>query len=265
MLEILQYGFMVRALMAGAVIGTIAPIIGTFLVSKRYSLMADSLAHISLAGVAVGLMISVYPVLTALIAAVIAAIVIELLRTEKRVSGELSLAMFLSGGLAIAVVLIGLAGGFNADLFSYLFGSITTVQQTDVWVITALGTVVLAVMYVFYEELLYVSFDEEAARVSGVPVRLTNVILVVLTAVIVSVSMRIVGVLLIGALMVIPVVTAMQVARSFRQTITMASVFGLGSTLLGLVLSYYLDLAAGGTIVVLSLVVFSFTMLISRK
>lgn len=265
MLEIFQYSFMVRALIAGAIIGIIAPVIGTFLVSKRYSLMADSLAHISLSGVALGLILGIYPVYTAIVAAVFAAIIIERLRTEKKVSGEVALAMFLSGGLAIAVVLIGLARGFNVDLFSYLFGSITTVREIDLWIIGLLGLLTLVILYFFYEELLYISFDEEAATVSGIPTKLTNLILVTLTAVTVSLSMRVVGVLLIGALMVIPVVAAMQVARSFKQTISFSIGFGLFSTIAGLVLSYYLDLAAGGTIVVLSLLIFSITALLHKK
>jgi len=257
MSEIFQYNFMVRALLAGIIVGIVAPTIGTFLVSKRYSLMADSLAHISLAGVAVGLIAGIYPVYTAIAASVGAALIIEKLRTDKNVSGEVALAMFLSGGLAIAIVLIGIAKGFNVDLFSYLFGSITTVRETDIWVILALGIATIFITYFFYEELLYISFDEEAAKVSGIPTKLTNLILVVLTAVTVSLSMRIVGVLLIGALMVIPVVAAMQVARSFKNTIIWAISFSIFSVIGGLILSFYLNLAAGGTIVVLSLLIFA--------
>jgi zinc transport system permease protein len=218
--------------------------------------MADSLAHISLAGVALGLLFGVYPVYTAILAAVVTAIIIERLRTERGVSGEVALAMFLSGGLAIAIVLIGLAKGFNVDLFSYLFGSITTVRAVDLWIISSLGIITLITIYFFYQELLYVSFDEEAAQVSGIPTKLTNLILVILTAITVSLSMRIVGTLLIGALMVIPVVAAMQIARSFKQILFFAIMFSLFATITGLTLSYYLNLAAGGTIVVLSLIVF---------
>lgn len=256
MLEIFQYGFMVRAFIAGSIIGVIAPVIGTFLVSKRYSLMADSLAHISLSGVAIGLLVGIYPVYTAIIAAIVAAVIIEYLRVKRQVSGEIALAMFLSGGLAVAIVLISIAKSFNVDLFSYLFGSITTVRTVDLWIILLLGLFTLLTIYFFYEELLYVSFDEEAAYVAGVPVKLTNTILVVLTAITVSLAMRIVGILLIGALMVIPVVSAMQISRSFKQTIFLSSLLGVFSTTTGLVISYYLDLPSGGAIVVLTLVIF---------
>ena len=264
-LEIFHYSFMVRAFIAGSVIGIIAPLIGSFLVTRRYALMADSLAHISLAGIAVGLLIGVYPVYTALLVTIVSAIIIEWLRSERKISGEIALAMFLSGGLAVAIVLISLARGFNVDLFSYLFGSITTVRNIDLWVMGILGLTVMLTVYFFYEEFLYISFSEEAAKVSGIPVRMLNIVLVVLTAITVSLSMRIVGLLLIGALMVIPVVTAMQIAKSFIQTILYAACFGIISVLSGLFISYYADLAAGGTIVVVSLILFGLTSIVAGR
>ncbi|MBI4991406.1 metal ABC transporter permease [Candidatus Gottesmanbacteria bacterium] len=265
MLEIFQYSFMVRAFIAGIVIGIIAPLIGNFLVARRYSLMADSLSHMSLAGVAIGLITGIYPIYTAMIVAVAGSIAIELLRTEKRISGEVVLAMFLSGSLAIAIVLISFARGFNVYLFSYLFGSISTVREIDLWIISGLGLVVLTVIFFFYKELVYIAFDEEAAKVSGVKVRLLNIVLVILTAVTVSLSMRIVGALLIGALMVIPVVAAMQLRKSFKQTVLFAIMFGLISVISGLFISYYLNLAAGGTIVVLALALFGVTIILNKS
>ncbi len=256
MLEIFSYSFMIRALIAGGIIGVIAPLIGSFLVAKRYSLMADSLAHVSLAGVAVGLLLNVSPVLTAVIVSTITALVIERLRSQRGISGETALAMFLSGGLAIAIVLIGLGKGLSVDLFSYLFGSITTVTSTDIWIVASLGLLVLAITAALYRQLLYIAFDEEAAQVSGVPVSLINSLLIVMTAITVSIAMRIVGVLLIGALMVIPVVAATQFKRSFLLTILIAVGISLTSVGGGLLLAYYFDLAAGGTIVVWSLIIF---------
>lgn len=264
MLDIFQYSFMVRAFIAGGIIGIIAPIMGTFLVAKRYSLMADSLAHVSLAGVAIGLLLGIYPVYTAILVAVITAMVIERLRTQRGVSGEVALAMFLSGGLAISIVLIGLGKGFNVDLFSYLFGSITTVQQTDLWVIGALGLIILSTVLLLYRQLVYIAFDEEAALVSGVPTQFLNGILMVLTAITVSVAMRVVGVLLIGALMVIPVVTAMQLRLSFQRTILAAVGLSLLAVISGLFFSYYLNLASGGTIVVIALIIF-FLMILAKR
>ena len=264
MLEIFNYSFMIRAFLAGGLIGIIAPVIGTFLVAKRYSLMADSLAHVSLAGVALGLLLGIYPVYSAIAVSILTAVVIEKLRTKRGVSGEVALAMFLSGGLAVAIVLLGLGKGFNVDLFSYLFGSITTVKAIDLWVIGILGAVVLTTIFAFYKEFVYLSFDEEAAQVSGVPTATLNIVLMVLTAITVSVAMRVVGVLLIGALMVIPVVTSMQLRQSFQKTIFFAVLFSLVSVAGGLFLSYYLNLASGGAIVVLSLGIFLTTSLLSK-
>ena len=265
MLEIFQYSFMIRAFIAGAVIGIIAPLIGSFLVTRRYALMADSLSHIALSGIAIGLLTGIYPIYVALLVTIASAIVIEYLRTKRKISGEIALAMFLYGGLALAIVLISFARGFNVDLFSYLFGSITTVRMTDLWVIGTLGLSVIIAVYFLYEELLYVSFSEEAAKVSGIPTGALNTILVVLTAITVSLSMRIVGLLLIGALMVIPVVSAMQVGKSFVQTIFYAVFFGLTSVVFGLFASYYFNLAAGGTIVMFSLLIFTLASFLNRK
>src|SRR3989304_257840 len=180
--EILQYGFMQRALLAGAMIGTIAPVIGVFLVLRRLSLIADTLAHVALAGVAVGLLLGAYPVAGALVAALLGAVGIERLRTVGRLSGETALAIFRAGGLAVAVVVIGLAGGFNVGLFTYLFGAITAVQPRDLWVILILGLVVLGGVGALYTELFALTFDEQGARVQGLPVEGLNLLLTVLVA-----------------------------------------------------------------------------------
>ena len=261
MLEIFNYSFMIRAFIAGTVIGIVAPVIGTFLVARRYSLIADTLGHISLAGVAIGLLLGINPIITALIAAVVMSLVIDRLRSGKLVSGESALAMLLSGGLALAIVLISLAKGFNVDLFSYLFGSITTVRPEDLYLIIPLGLLVIVLTLLFYKQFLYISFDEEGSKVNGIKVTALNTLLMVLTAVIVSLSIRIVGSLLIGALIVIPVVTAAQIARSFRSSIALAILFSLFAIIVGLFASFYFNLAAGGTIVLVALIVFAITSL----
>lgn len=261
MLEIFQYSFMIRAFAAGSIVGILAPLIGTFLVARRYSLIADSLAHVSLAGVAVGLLTGIYPVYTALATAIVAAFAIEKMRVGKRIAGESALAIFLSGGLAIAVTLIGIAHGFSVDLFSYLFGSITTVRQADVITVAVLGIVVSGVLLAMYKELFFLSFDEEVATVSGIPAKIINGALMVMTAVTVAISMRIVGALLIGALMVIPVVAAMQIAKSFKTTIWYAIAIGLVSVIAGLFAAYYLDIPAGGAIVLASLMLLGVAMI----
>lgn len=263
--EIFELDFMVRAFGAGLLVAVIVPLIGVFLVVRRYSLMADTLAHVSLVGVAIGLLTKTHPVASAVIASTIAAILIERLRGVKKIFAESILALFLSGSLAIAVVIISLARGLNANLFSYLFGSLSAIDMTDIYLLGALFIVVIASITLLYKEFFLVSFDEELAEASGVKARALNLIMVIMAAVTVSVSMRIVGVLLIGALMVIPVISARQFDRSFLQTMFLAVAFSITSVISGLVLSYYYDLASGGTIVLVSLCIFFISILANRR
>lgn len=256
MFEMLSYGFMQRALAAGLMIGIIAPIIGVFIVLRRLSLIADTLSHVALAGVAAGLLFKTYPVAGALVASLVGAVGIERLRGSGRLFGEAALAVFLSGGFAVAVVLISLARGFNTDLFSYLFGAITVVQPVDLWVIFALGLVVLTAVGILHKELFAITFDEEAARVQGVPVETLNMLLTTLVALTVVLAMRIVGILLTSALLVIPTITALRVARNFRHTMWIAVFCSLFAVVAGMTVSFYLDIAAGGAIVLMALLLF---------
>jgi len=265
MLEIFKYDFMVRAFVAGLVIAVIAPAIGIFMVIRRYSLMADTLAHISLVGVAIGILTGGDPIITATATSVITAVGIEKLRLNRKIFGESVLALFLSASLAVASVLISMAKGQSLNILSYLFGSITTVAATELFFIVGLGVVVLGTLFLIYKELFFISFDEEMARAGGINTKIFNLILIILAALTVTLSMRIVGVLLIGALMVIPVITAMQFGRSFKKTLFLAIGFSLVSVISGLFISYYLDLASGGTIVVVALALFLLSLLFNRK
>src|SRR3989344_1860113 len=259
MLEIFQYDFMIRSFEAGIAIGVVAPLIGMFLVVRRYSLMADTLAHISLAGVAGGLLLGINPIISAIVLSVAAAFGIEELRTSRRIFGESVLALFLSGSLAVAVIILSLAKGFNSSLFSYLFGSISTVTPTDLWVTIALAVILL------YKELFFASFDAELAEAGGLPVKALNLAIVVLAAVAVALSIRIVGVLLIGALMVIPVISAMQYSKGFRTTLLLSVAFSLISVIAGLFASYYFNLASGGAIVVVALLIFLISIALVKR
>ena len=220
--EFLQYGFMHRAFAAGAITALVCPAIGVFLVPRRLSLIADSLSHVALAGVALGLLVGTSPVLGALVVTVTGAIGMERLRARGALQGDAALAVFLSGGFALAVVLISLAGGFNADLFAILFGSILTVSPTDVWLIAALGAVVAATIGTFYRHLFAITLNEDLARTTGVPVTGLNLLLTVLTALTTVVAMRMVGVLLVSAMIVIPALTGFGLGRSFRQARSVA-------------------------------------------
>lgn len=265
MFDIFQYSFIVRGLEAGLLIGFIAPLIGIFLVLRRYSLIADTLSHVSLAGVALGLLFNINPLLTAVIASTASSVAIEKLRESKKIYGESALSIFLSGSLALAIVLIGLANGFNVDLFSYLFGSILTVKQSDVYIILSLGISIILLLGAFDKELIYISFDEDAAKVSGIPVKLFNNLFIILAAIVIAISIPIIGILLISALLVLPVVTALQLKKGFRETILWAELFSLSSVLIGIIISFYLNISSGGTIVLLMLVIFGSVLFIKNK
>lgn len=251
-----HYTFILHGLSAGIIVAIIAPLIGIFLVLKRYSLIADTLSHVSLAGIAIGLLTGINPVFTGLGATILGSLGVERLRTSKKIYGESALALFLSGSLALAIVILSVAKGFNTNLFAYLFGSIVTVTLTDVYVMLALAVVVIITLALFYKHILYVTFDEDAARVSGINTRRVNTVLIILAALVVSLSIPIVGVLLIGALIVIPVIAALQLRANFMRTVLYAEIISIVSVVVGIIGSFYLDISAGGTIVLLMLLIF---------
>jgi zinc transport system permease protein len=256
MLNLFQYGFIIRGLEVGLIIGAIAPLIGIFLVLRRYSLIADTLSHVSLAGVGIGLLLQVNPLFTAIGTAILSSVIIEKLRLSNKIFGESALSIFLSGSLALAIILLSLAHGISANLFNYLFGSLVTVKESDVITIVLLGITTFLTIILFYKELVFTTFDEEAARVSGIPTRFINLLLIILAALTVALAIPIIGVLLISALIVIPVVSALQLKKSFLTTILFAEVFSLTSVFLGILISFYLDIPAGATIVLLTLIIF---------
>lgn len=246
--EILQFGFMQRALLAGIVIGAVAPAIGTFLVLRRLSLFGETLAHVSLAGVAAGFLWNIYPVLSALGLSLLAAGAIERLRRAYPRHGEVALATTLSAGIGLAAVLISLYRG-SGDLLAYLFGNIVTISWPDVIVVAGAGLVALAAVYWLYHDLISAALDEELASIAGLPVRALGLLFALLTAATVAVTMRLVGVLLVSSLMVLPVAAALQLSRSFRAVVIWAIVLGEAAVVVGLALAFYLDLAPGGTVV----------------
>lgn len=255
--EILSYDFMRNALLAALLVGAVAPLVGIFLVQRRLSLIGDGLGHVALAGVAVGVLFDNAPILTALIAAVLAGVAVEVIRARGRASGDIALAVMFYGGIAAGVVIINrVDGGQSSNLTSYLFGAITTTSSGDLIVFSVLSAVILVVTVTLRQRLFLAAGDEEYARASGLPVMALNITLSVLTAVTVVVSMRVVGLLLISALMIVPNAAAQQVARSFRSATLWAVLFGVLSSVGGVVTSFYADTAAGGTIVLLAIAIF---------
>lgn len=248
--------YMQLALIAGVAVGASAPLIGTFLVQKRLSLLGDGIGHVAVAGIGAGLLFGTSPTWTALVVAVVAALALEWLRSRGRTSGDLALALFFYGGIAAGVVLAG-RSATNTNLQPYLFGSILTVTESDVYTVVALGALIIVSIVVTRRALLAVVLDEDAARVAGIPVGALNALLAALTAVTVASAMRVTGVLLIAALMVLPVATSRVTARSFRATTLGAVAVGVAAVILGLAAARQWALAAGGAIVLATLVLFA--------
>jgi zinc transport system permease protein len=245
----LELEFMRLAFAAGAVVGLLAPVVGFFLVQRQQSLIGDGIGHVAFAGVALGYLLGISPVWTALAAAVVGAAAIEWLRAHGKAAGDQALALVFYSGIAGGVVVVSAAGALDANLFTYLFGSILTVSRGDLLTIALLGCAALALAAVLLRALLAVAIDEEGARVAGLPVPLLNAVVSMLAALTIGISMRIVGILLIAALMVLPVIAAQRIAWSLRSTMAAAMAVGVASVIVGLTVSYYGDLPPGGTIV----------------
>ena len=244
--------YMQLALGAGLVVGFCAPLLGTFLVQRRLALFGDGVGHLAFAGVAAGLLAGVWPVATALVLAAAGAVAIELLRSRRKASGDVALALLLYTGVAAAIVMVSLAGALDASILSYLFGSIITVSRADTVTIAALGVVIVAVVLVCGRAFFAIVVDEEAARVAGLPVDALNMTLAVLTSVTVVAAMRVVGVLLVAAMLVLPVAFGQVVSRSFRGTIGWSVLVGIGAVVAGLGAARQWGLAPGGTIVLVA-------------
>jgi zinc transport system permease protein len=262
--QFFQFDFLIRALEAGLILAIIAPLIGMFLVVRGYSLLADALAHVSLLGVALALFFKIPVFFGALGVSLLAALGMERLRTSGRVFGEAIIALFLSSSLALSVVIISAAKGLNVNLLSYLFGSLTTVQSLDVWILAVLAIVIISFLFFFYRELFLFALDEDLARVSGVRVRIISTVFMILAAITVTAALQMVGVLLIGALMVVPVLAAMQLRFGFRSTLLLSVLFSVFSVLTGFALAYRFNLASGGAIVIVSVVLFAGSYIVGR-
>ncbi|MCG7210911.1 metal ABC transporter permease [Streptomyces arenae] len=256
-MDFLNYAFMQRALLAAVLVGITAPAVGIYLVQRRQALMGDGIGHVAMTGVGLGFLLSTSPVWMATAVSVLGAILMELIRWYGRTRGDIALAMLFYGGMAGGVMLINLApGGSNANLMSYLFGSLSTVSESDVTAICVLAAFVLVVTLGLRRQLFAVSQDEEFARVTGLPVRALNLLTAITAAVTVTVAMRVVGLLLVSALMVVPVAAAQQLSRSFAATFAIAVAIGVTVSIGGTITSYYQYVPPGATIVLLTIAAF---------
>lgn len=263
-MDIFTFDFFQRALICGVMIGVTGPLIGMFLVLRRLSMIGDTLAHVSIAGVALGFLINVYPVFVGLLFALAASLLIEKLRKAYKTYAELSIAILLSGGVALATLLFTLGKGFNLTVTSYFFGSIYTLDRLDLWMVIGVTVIVIIVVLLHFKELFLIAFDEDAASVSGLPLTFLNAMVTVLTALVISVAIKIVGALLVSALLTIPVAISLTVSRSFRHSVVLAVIFSEISVVGGLVIAGIWNLAPGATIVLL-LIAILFVTLLTRK
>jgi zinc transport system permease protein len=258
---ILHYPFIQNAFFSGLIIGLIAPLLGVFIVVRRLSLIADALSHVTLAGIAGSLYLSqsvaglafLNPIYLGIVASVSGSILIERLRSLYKHYEELAIPIIMSGGIGLSAILISLANGFQTDLMSYLFGSVTAVSRQDLYVVIAIAIIVFIFLAAFFKELFVLSFDEEYAKASGLPAKWIHLLFMVVVALVIAASMRIVGILLVSSLITLPVAAAMRLAKGFKGAIVLSIIFGELAVIIGLVTAYYLDLAPGGTIVVTSI------------
>lgn len=254
--EILQFAFMQRALITGTAVAITCSIIGLFLVLRRQSLFGDAMSHVAFGGIALGIFMNMYPIWTAFIVSVLAALGITKLKDSAKIPSDSAIAVLLSSGLALGVVLISLSNGFNLDLFSFLFGSILLVGFQDEITVLILDVAIIFIVVFLYKKLMYITFSEEQAKVSGLDVTKMNYLFIVLASITVITSIRLVGVLLISSLIVIPNVTAMLFGKGFKKTAIISILIAVCSVEIGIMLSYIWNVAPGGTIVLTSIAIF---------
>jgi len=253
---IFLYGFLQRAFLAGIFIAIACALLGVFLILRRDAMIGHGLAHVTFAGVALGLFLNVMPLAVALVVAVGASVLIMKLRVKAGLHGDTAIAIFSSAGFALGIMLVTLSHSFNVDLFSYLFGEILAIETSEVLFSIVLAIVVVLLIVMNYHKFMYMTFDRESAKASGIKVERLDSLLTVLTAVTVVLGMKVVGILLVSALIVIPAAAGLQIASSFKQAIFISTCISITSVVLGLILAFLLDLPASGTIVLLSFLAF---------
>ncbi|MBE6062431.1 MAG: metal ABC transporter permease [Clostridium butyricum] len=258
-----ELSFMQNAFMAGFIVSILCPFIGLFIVLRRYSMIGDTLSHSSFAGVAIGLVAGTNPIITSFIFTSICAVVIEYLRSYYKKYAELVMSIVLTLSLGIAIILIS-SGKTSAKVDSFLFGSILTVSMQDIYLIAIVGFICIACLIALYSKLVYITFDEAGAKTSGINVKLINYIFTLLVAATISISIRVMGILVVSSIMVVPVATAMQLKKGFNKTLMFALIFGILDVILGLVFSYYINSAPGGTIALTSVIFLIITLLIKN-
>ncbi|WP_338777159.1 metal ABC transporter permease [Metabacillus sp. FJAT-52054] len=267
-----EFEFLQNAFFSGLLIGLIAPLLGVYIVVRRLSLIADALSHVTLAGIAVslflekkwGILAGANPIYMGMAFSVTGSLLIERLRGLYKHYQELAIPIILSGGIGIGAIFISLADGFNKDLMNYLFGSVLAVTRSDLMIVVGISIFVLLIIGLLYKELFVLSFDEEHATASGIQAKWIHFIFILTVALVIAASMRIVGILLVSSLMTLPVAASIRIAKGFKQAMFLSVIFGELSVIIGLIAAYQADLAPGGTIVVLNIIILVLSIIVSK-
>lgn len=269
---IVHYEFLQNAFLSGMIIGFFAPLLGVFIVVRRMSLIADALSHVTLSGITGGLLLNQQfvafslfnPIYFGIAASVLGSVLIERLRALYKHYEELAIPIIMSCGIGLSAIFISLANGFTTDVMGYLFGTVSAVSRQDLWIIIAIALIVLFFLVLFFKEMFVLSFDEEYAKASGLPAKLIHFLFMVVVALTIAASMRIVGILLVSSMITLPVASAMRLAKGFKGTMIYAVIFGELAVIVGLILAFYLDIAPGGTIVVTSILILMIVILFKK-
>jgi zinc transport system permease protein len=258
LINILQYQFIERALVAGLFLGVVCAVMGVFLVLRKMSLIGDGLAHISFGAIAVGIVFGFYPLIIAIPLVIIASLIIYALTRNQIIEGDAIIGILASLGLSIGVILSSISTGFNIDIFSYLFGNILAITQQELSFVIIGSIIILATILLFYQEFMAISFNPEQAKISGIPVTILDILFSIITAITVIMSVKLAGALLVSALIILPASSSLQISKSFQNTILFAIIFALISIIIGVIISVIINIPTGATIVTINALIFFF-------
>jgi zinc transport system permease protein len=264
MLEIFNYPFLIRALVAGSIVGIVLSLLGIFVVLRRMAFFGDAVGHFAFTGIALGFLFSIDPILSAVIFSVLLALGIGTIEGEKKLASDTIIGVFFSGSAALGILIIGMLKGYRSDLFQYLFGDILSVSDFDILISLILGVTIILLTVIFWKKLMQITFSRDLALINALPVKLLDYLLLVLLALATSLSIKIIGIILVTALLIIPAAAAQNLSYSFREMVLFSLLFGISSVILGIIFSYYLNTAAGSTIVLTSILIFILSIIFKR-
>lgn len=263
-MEIFNYPFLIRALIAGSITGLVLSLLGIFVVLRRMAFFGDAVGHFAFTGIALGFLLAIDPILSAVIFSVLLALGIGSIEGQKKLASDTVIGVFFSGSAALGILIIGLLKGYRVDLFQYLFGDILSISSLDIAISSALGIIVVLLTVIYWKKLMQITFNRDLAKINAVPVKFFDYLLFILLAAATALSIKIIGIILVTALLVIPAASAQNLSYSFREMVLFSLLFGVLSVVVGIILSYYLNAAAGSTIVLTSIAIFILSLIFKR-